>query len=514
MKTLCNKQLLYRIVALCLTFSVGMGLIYIPTGYGVSLSEVFLDEGFNTMQSGTEPENFECSGDGGSVTVEEYEGELCVYVKNDSDGRYIMLQKTLSEVATGLLHISFDFLQPLVQGDSVLLSLYENNHEFAKVYTENGKMYFGSENENTEVLSEYATNCWYSLSVEVNLGSGTAQVAVDGEVRIEGATFTNNSASCDKLCFYTNYSPGFYIDNLFVSEQTNMDKIIIEGPEIVTIPEYGFNEYEFSAYLPDKNGNAVQNTPLKWEIINNVDNAFSGIELIQMDEYGMKMVLSVVADTTFRGIVKLKVTYVGDGAGENPPETYYTVALEKQKVRTMEISGSARITTGLDRNERQYQVVAKDPYGKVINKVDSTWYLAEGTPSYVSIDTSGVLTLSKEVSEDTHVTVYAKVKDSDVIAEKTVVLQNQKNYWNDVWRLQVLQSAVDQVIEYGKDPYSSSPLLASGIDLRTKLPVEWKQSLDSEPAAFSNLAFDTGLYMVFDVLSELVDDPKYTEKVD
>ena len=315
-----------------------------------------------------------------------------------------------------------------------------------------------------------------------------------------------------KRAFYTNSTPGFYIDSLVVSEQLSMDKITVEGTEIAVIPKTGVNEYEFGAYMSDKNGNPVENTSLKWEIAD-TGSGFTGIEITAADEYGSKAVLKVASDTTFRGIVKLKVTYVGDGAGENPPAAYYTVALENERVDSVEITGPARITVGLKREERQYKAVAKDPYGKVINSVESTWRLAENSPAYVSIDSGGVLTLSKEVENDEHITVYTETADG-IRAEKTVVLQSQKNYWRDIWRLNVLKSAVDHVIEYGSDPYSGSPLLASGIDLRTKLPVEWKHSYDSEPGAFSDLAFDTGLYLVFDALSELTDDSRYTEKVD
>ena len=514
MKEVRVKRILGRLTALFLMFSLGMNLVYIPVGYSLNLTEVFINDTFNNMWVGTEPENYDYSGDGGSVTIESYADELCVYVKNDVDGKYIMLSKSFATVTEEVLEISLDFLQPFALGDSVLLSLYEGSHEFAKIVTENGAICFVTDEETVPVLDEYQTEQWYTLGAEVNLSSGTAQILVNGEVKLSDAEFTNSSASCNKIGFYTNHSPGFYLDNFYVNKKTNMNKITIEGPEIVTIPEYGFNEYEFSAYITDKNGNVVNNTPIIWEIANNSEGQFSGAELVQMDTYGQKMILSVTADATYRGIIKLKAVYDGENADENAPEVYYSVAVEKQKVDTIEISGPARITTGLDRADRQYCVVAKDPYGKEINQVESTWYLKEDSPSYVYIDKGGVLTLTKSVTEDTPVTICAQVKDPDIVAERTVILQNQKNYQSDIWRLKVLQNAVDNVIKYGKDPYSGSPLLASGIDLRTMLPVEWKQSLNTKSAAFSNLAFDTGLYMVFDVLSELVDDPKYTEKVD
>ena len=513
MKGFLKRRRLLRIIALCLTFSVAAGLMYIPAGYGVSLSNVIIDEGFENMPVGETPEGFVSSGDGGSATVEEYEGEPCVYIKNNTDGKYVMLYKSFDRAANGILNISFDFLQPYIAGDSVILALYNGDDEFAKLYCRDGNIYIGSDTDGVLVMEGYKINYRYTISAEVNLVSGEITAAVHGdEEKTAGAVIADGGLKCDKIGFYTNSTPGFYIDSLVVSEQLSMDKITVEGTEIAVIPKTGVNEYEFGAYMSDKNGNRVENTSLKWEIAD-TGSGFTGIEITAADEYGSKAVLKVASDTTFRGIVKLKVTYTGDGAGENPPAAYYTVALENERVDSVEISGPARITVGLTWEERQYKAVAKDPYGKVINSVESTWRLAENSPAYVSIDSGGVLTLSKEVENDEHITVYTETADG-IRAEKTVVLQSQKNYWRDIWRLNVLKSAVDHVIEYGSDPYSGSPLLASGIDLRTKLPVEWKHSYDSEPGAFSDLAFDTGLYLVFDALSELTDDSRYTEKVD
>ncbi len=514
MKKLRVKHKLLRIAALCLTFFVVTGAVYIPAGYGVSLTNVIVEEGFENMQIGEVPEGFEFSGDGGTAAVVEYEGEPCVFINNILDGKYVMLSKSFDNAATGVLKISFDFLQPGSVGDGVILALYEGGAEFAKLLCEDGKIYICTDSEKNLLLTEYKADRRYTVSAEINFTSKTILASAgNGDVQTASAALADSTAYCDKIGFYTNSSPGFYLDTLIVCEQLSMDKITVEGTEIAVIPKTGFNEYEMRAYMSDKDGNPVENTYLSWEIAD-TGSAFSGIDIAPTDEYGMKAALTVASDTTFRGIVKLKVTYTGAEAGENPPVAYYTVALENERVGSVEIAGAARITVGLGKEARQFRAVAKDPYGKVINSVDCTWSLAADAPDYVSIDADGVLTISKEPENDEFVTLCAAVSDSDVTAEKKIVLQSRRNYWDDIWRLNVLKSAVDNVMEYGRDPYSGSPLLASGIDLRTKLPLEWKQSFDSEPGAFSDLAFDTGLYLVFDSLSKLTDDPKYTEKVD
>lgn len=514
MKRFFVKRRLFRFIALCLIFSAAAELVYLPVGYGVNLTNEILNVGFENMPLGEAPEGFLCSGDGGSVTVEEYEGDPCVYLKNSTDGKYVMLSKNFDNAAAGVLNISFDFLQPYTVGDGVMLALYQGGNEFGTLDCADGKIYLDTKTERVLLLEGYRANYRYTVRAAVNFASKNMSVTVYGETETTAAAvFSDDIVSCDKIGFYTNRAPGFYIDNLIISEQLSMDKITVQGTEIAVIPKTGVNEYTFSAYMTDKNGSPVENTNLAWEIAQ-TGSGFSGITVTPADAYGMTATLKVASDTTFRGIVKLKVTYAGVGAGENPPTAYYTVALENERVASVDISGPARITVGLKSEKRKYDAVAKDPYGKVIQHVDSTWSLAENTPDYVSLSADGVLTLSKEVQNDEQITLYADVGDAGLRAEKTVVLQSRKNYWSDVWRLNVLKSAADHVIEYGRDPYSNSPLLASGIDLRTKLPVEWQHSLDSEPGAFSDLAFDTGLYLVFDALSELTDDPQYTEKVD
>lgn len=499
---------LRRACALLLAAALGIG----TTG-GVVEQEVYastqmiMNETFENQIPGAVPEGFEVTGDGGAVAVAEALGQKCLNIKNEFDGKYVMATKTFDSILTGAIHFRFSFMQRPGKSDgNVLFAAYDaNGNESFVIVTQNGNVCYRVNGQTEVILQDYLAEKWYAVAIDANVNAGTAVVSVDGQNVLKNAVFSCDGG-CVKIGAYTQYSPGFYLDDINVTEEMVLNKVVIEGTDIITIPTVGTNEYVFSAYITDPNGYKLSGTPLVWSI----ENEFTEAAITPQDADATSVIVSIGANATYLGIIRLKVA-----SAEDPSVVaYQTVAIEKQAVSNAKIKGPARITHSLKTSERTYTIYAEDPYGVAINQPVGRFSLNEDAPAWVAIDEkTGVLSMGQPTAEDVRITIYAKVEGIDEIASKAVVLQSKKNYDADQWRMDVLQSSADKVLEWGADPYSGTPLLASGIDLRTMLPIEWQQSVGGRKAAYSNLAADTTLYQVFDDLSRLLDEPKYNEKV-
>ncbi|MBQ3124777.1 MAG: Ig-like domain-containing protein [Clostridia bacterium] len=508
------KQILSRIAASFLAMTVVMGTVTVPIGSAVSLSEIIIDENFDSMQTGVIPEGFEASGDGGTATVGSYMNKTGVAIKNESEGKYVMLSKSFDTITNGVFDLSFNFLQPQTASEAVILSLYNaEGSEFVKLTTNNGAVYLENSGTNELVIPSYQVDRWYGFHLLVNTVTGLCEVFVDGNLKLE-TTVTNASSTLNKVGFYTVYSPGFYIDDLHLVKNTNTDRLVIEGPQFVSVPKYGANEYKIKACMKDGNNTSLTETPIAWEIVNNNGADLTGVDFVVSDDYGMEGTLIITSDAMYRGIVELKSTYTGEGSEQGAPTASHYVTLMDETIQSLEITGAPRIKNGLTRKERTYEVIATDNLDKTINRVDTTWYLGDGAPSYVSIDDDGVLQVSDTIEKDVHIEICVKADGASEPAKKTVILQTAENYDDDVFRLDIYKKSMDTLIKLYSDPYSKSPLLLSYLDVRTMKPLEWQQVLGQPTLAQSNLATDSMVYRCMDYLSEFTGDPKYKERVD
>ena len=509
------KKVLSQIVASCLAMTVVMGTVSVPTkSEAVSLTETIINENFDSTGEGAMPAGFDLSGDGGSAKVETYMGKTAVAIKNEYEGKSVVLSKSFGSITNGVFDLTFSFLQPGTASEATILSLYNTEGtEFLKIVTKNGGLYLVKGDESEVVLPTYQVDRWYGVHLWVNLAKGKCEVFIDGSLKNE-STFTNASATFDKVGFYTEYAPGFYVDDLVLIKSTNTNRLVIEGPQFVSVPKYGANEYTVKATMKDENDISLEATPIEWEIVNNNGADLTGVSIAVVDDYGMEITFIVTPDATYRGIVELKATYTGENAGTEPPTSSCYVTLMNETIEQLEISGAARIKNGLDETERTYNVIATDTLGKEINRVDVNWYLGAGAPSYVSIDENGVLHLSQDVPNDVHIEICVDTIDGRDSAKKTVILQTETNYDDDVFRLDIYKKSMDNLIKLYSDPYSNSPLLASYLDVRTMKPFQWYQVVGQPKIANSNLATDSMIYRCMDYLSEFTGDLKYKERVD
>lgn len=508
------KQMLSRIVACCLSMTMVMGLVTVPTGFAVSLTDTIIDENFDSTTPGGIPAGFERSGEGGSTAVGTYLGKTGVQIKNEYDGKYIMLSKSFNSIKNGVFDISFSFLQPKTASEATIISLFnDESTEFVKVITKDGRLWLETAAAAQTILEQYQTDKWYDIKLWLNFVTGKIEITVDGSLECE-SSFTNASASFNKVAFYTEYSPGFYIDDLKVIKTTNTNRLVIEGPQFVSVPNYGANEFKFNAYMRDENGAALTETPISWEIVNSNGADLSGVDLVAEGDYGMSASLSLTDEVPYRGIIELKATYAGDGAGEEPPTSSFYVSLTDEVISSLEITGPVRIKNGLDDSERAYEVTATDTNGDIANYVEKIWYLGEGAPSYASIDEDGILHVSETITTDVQIKVCVKIEGSYETAEKTVVLQTEQNYDNDMYRLERFKKSMDTAIKVYTDPYSGTAHLASYLDVRTMKPLAWKQIADQPTIANTNLATDSMIYRCMDFLTAFTGDEKYSDIVE
>ena len=495
------KHMGQRTVSVLLIFSVLISVLAFPQIICAQgdISLVYAD--FDDMTVGQKPSGFECASVSGTVTVENISSRMCAYLDSGTVGDFAMMKKTFEQASKSVVKIQLDFSVPYAKSDGdTLLSLNNGTVSLFSLETNGGNISFCSDGKYTTLISNYTVNNWYSASAVVDLVNHKADVTVEGITKYN--LDINSSEVCDSVYFYTESSPGFCVDSISVFRSADVNqKIVIDGPAKIFVPFAGMNSYEYKAILYNDIGQVVSDADIVWEVYIENENDIS----YEINDSVMNMTVGSGAYCV--QAINIKAICADDLS----LYAMMTVVLDESVVSDVSIEGPHRISNV---SENIYRVKMTGAGGDVIYCDSAYWTLDKDEDNPVAIDAdTGEVKFYGTPKKDARVTIYAKTPYNEKTASLTVATVDSDTYYTDVYLENILKLSVDNLIEYCSDIYNGTPLLSDGIDLNTGKPLVW-QADQTHSAVMSNFATQSSIFATFDAMSLLLDDEKYTQRVD
>ncbi len=488
-------------LSLCMAAALNIAL---PVSSSAEFTPV--TETFEEAVSGVLPAQYKANFTDGTVSVESYLGSKCIVVSKDNDGVMSTLKRPFSRISDVGAEFKFDFSQQSVKSNgTTVFALLSGSSEILKIETNAGNISYKNSDGTHEVLvPSYQANRWYSFTVNADLAKGSVTVVVDTKKVLLNKPFTSAASYCDAICFYTKSSPGFAVDNIEIRTLNKPDKITIDGSNKATVPISGENIYEYAATVFDDYG-AQSNDEVVWDI------SPAGVSGITFTSEGNTAKLLVSEDTAYNGILKLSAALA-----ENPAiKKTADIMLVDSIISKIEIKGEPKLAYGLkDRNTFKYKYSMYDQYGLEQRREPAIMKIKEICPE-VSLDEDGTLTVLSPIQGEKHITlVVYYAADKSVKAEKKLALMDLETYKNDQARMNILCDAIENVMDYAKDIYGGTPLLASNIDLHTGQSPVYVSMTNGTKSVMSNLAQDSVLFRAFDAAAALTGRTDFSDKVD
>lgn len=492
----------------------------IPTALAKETNE-YLKEDFSSVEVSQIPQSVLCENGSGSVCVEDLGGNKVLSITNDTDGVYAKVSKSVEEISDLSITAGLAFMQKEVAvSGNVILELGGSDGTVIRIETHEGDIIYWNGEKTYEVLvKDYLPNFWYNISVQADLNAQKASVYVNSVRVLYQASFIGSAAKINCFMSYTAYSPGYYLDNLVFSASQEATGIVINGEEAVSIPQIGSAEYQYAAYVKDDLGLSVQSDVRFYTI----PDSINGVRIKNTDARGNQLAENKITLEVDSAASEQSITLVAEL--QNNPEISQSIPIQLKQATasSLEIYGSAQISSELKQKKWEYSASVKDSLGYVLPGERIVFGLASADgsilPDGISIDSeSGVLTVSGDLSDyyQKLFCVTASVHGGTIVGKKNVKILNKKAYISDEARMNVMIEYADYVLEAGKDVFHGTPFLADGIDVGTGLPFEWEFPPSSgmeDSAVLSNLADQGGLMRFLITLSVLTGDTKYKDKV-
>ena len=474
---------------------------FAETGF-TPISETFDDETIGALPTG-----YKANFVDGTITVENYMGSNCIVVSKTSEGSMSTLTRTFPKISDIGVEVKFDFLQKSVKSDgTTVFALLCDSTEIVKIETNSGNISFKKSDGKYEVLvPSYLVNKWYSFTVNADLANGVITAYVDGSRVLFNMPLTKSGNYCNSISFYSKNSPGFAIDNVGIKTTNKPDKIVVEGNSKATVPITGINRYKYKATIFDDYG-AESGETIDWDL------SPAGITGIFLNKSGKTAEISISDETSYNGVLQLTAYCVGDESIRKTSD----ILLVDSVISKIEIEGEPKLAYGLKSNNKfKYTYKMFDQYGTE-QENEAVVMKIKGKAPEVELDaTNGTITVLEPIENERHITLavyYAQ--DKSIKAEKTLTLMDLETYKDDQARMDILCDAIENVIEYAKDIYSGTPLLASAIDLHTGRSPVYKSRTAGTLTIMSNLAQDSVLYRAFDAAAALTGRTDFSDKVD
>lgn len=507
-----------KFLSVVAAFVLVLGLL--PTSFAKETDE-YLKEDFSSFEVSQVPNSVVCENGSGSICVEELSGNKVLSITNETDGVYAKVSKSFEEISGLSVTAGLAFMQKEVAvNGAVLLELSGSDGAVVRIETYEGNIVYWNGEKTYEVLvKDYLPNFWYHISVQADLNAGKASVYVNSVRVLYRENFIGSAAKVSSFLSYSAYSPGFYLDNLIFSASQEPSGISVSGEEAVSIPQSGKARYQYTARVKDDLGLSVQSAVKFYTVPATID----GVRLEKADALGNQLAENEISLVVDASASEQSITLVAELEENSAISQSVSIQLQEASASSVEIYGSAQISSELTQKTWNYSASCKDALGYVLPGETIQFGLeapaGESLPSGIHIDSqSGVLTVSGNLS-DYHQKIFYITASADggaVVGKKNVKILNKKAYISDEARMNVMIEYADYVLEAGKDTFHGTPFLADGIDVGTGLPFEWEFPPTSgmeDTAVLSNLADQGGLMRFLVTLSELTGDSKYRDKV-
>lgn len=470
----------------------------------------------------TLPDDLSYDAGSGSITIEDIGDRRAMYMDNAVDGSYTLVTKSFSAVTSDELVVEADFMQPDAKSDGniILELLYSTNGVFS-VMTNDGNISAAKSDGTYEVLvSDYAVNTWYSIKVVADISAGTCDYYIDGTPVLEDAAFKTAVNGADTISSYARFTPGFYIDNFKVSQESDYGNLTVFGvfesvaPSVgepnytftAVVPREDDNEYTFSASVSSSNGLILTGEELVWSLTG-ADTTGVFVEP-SADTSSAK--LKVTPEAVAGREIIVTVSTLGGTLSQS-----IKVTLEQAASDNVKIVGDPRVSAyNGETTTFAYEAKLYDQLGDEIPNQTFTWELDNQSSANVSLSQSGVLTISGTMPQkDEKVIVTARLAgDENVYGQKSILVQSYDTYYNDKQRLEAAITGVDSIIKAASNPDGRNPLMGFYVSPYENTYGYWNFQ-SAGPTASSNLTEQFELIRAMEGITGLTGDESYHERV-
>ncbi|CAM3431532.1 pectate lyase [Marinicrinis lubricantis] len=203
-------------------FSFAAGFIVPQTGAAAeSAAEmIVVDEDFNALETGKSPSSLIVSEAGGTVTVENMPdaSNKSVYLNDTSDETNVIVSSSF-EPLSGEVSVRMKFMQPEYASSAKVMRIKGGGDAAVILETKDGHITYRHADDTYEPLAEVNENTWYGIELIADLSSHSADVYVDGDLKIESAPFYEKA---DQIDFFESFTAnggtkGHYIDDLEIT---------------------------------------------------------------------------------------------------------------------------------------------------------------------------------------------------------------------------------------------------------------------------------------------------------
>lgn len=456
---------------------------------------------FDEMNAGDKPVDFKIVGD---VYATEQFGEKALLINNENDGELASFSTSFDNVRGETLTAEISILQKSVRVDgNVYVSFLSGSSEIAAIVSKNDNLVYRSGKNEIVLVDTYMPNVWYDITFAINLAKSTAKIFING-VCVENSVPMNTAYKfCSGVSSYTKYSPGFIIDDFKVYTDITTSKVGIKGNTNIVIPSGGANSYTYKAVAYNSYYEELANSDFSWSI-----NPSNEVGVTLTENTNGTATITITPDATYNGKIELTAT-----DNESSMTGKLNIVLAKNQGSEVVIDAPFKLYHG---GEEQFVLKADvyDDSGCLITNDNVRWSITDGSELGILIDSvTGEITTTKELPDDDAVTFCAtlssnpKIKSSVTIPTFTIT-----TYQSDELRFGVLKNSLNNVLDYGHDIYNNSPLLATGVNLGTGAPAEFR-SVDGTSWPMANIANQTNLYRSFYAMSELTGEEFYSERI-
>lgn len=187
--------------------------------FAAETAPIFQDE-FNALVTGSVPEGYTVSGENGSVTVSEVPSTKDKSLYFEDNGTDTIKAVKTFEPQTGTVTVAVNFMQTVLGSTTKVLRLLDETGTNAGVHIETRSgviSYKNSDNTFTDLV-DYNPNTWYAIKVVADPSTGTADVYVNNELKLEDAPFHREVTTIGSIDSYTTGSSAksHYLDDVQV----------------------------------------------------------------------------------------------------------------------------------------------------------------------------------------------------------------------------------------------------------------------------------------------------------
>lgn len=496
-----TKRMKYLSLLLVIVLLAGL----LPVTVGSETAErTIISENFNGAER---PDSLTYNDGSGSISVQDIGTSRALYLQNDSDGSYTLITKTFAAVTDGILTVESRFLQPDQKSDNniVLEILHESNPVFS-VVTESGNLSVKRPDGSYQTLvTDYYANKWYAISIVVDFDTRTCDFSINGTSVREDIPFLSTAMGADTISSYARYSPGFYLDDLNVTSQSEYQELVLSGISRATVPTEGETAHRFTANLLSESGQELTGETLSWSI----SGETTGVRLEPAQDT-MSATLFVSSTAIPGSNITVRVASAGGTLSASN-----AVALETLSVNQIKIFGDARVSAYQGkRTTFAYSASVYDQLGNEIPGQSFIWELDYSGVADITLDATGVLTVSGKMPEkDEKAVIIARLSDGSSYATKNVLVQRYDTYYNDKQRFEAAITGVDNIIKAASNPDGRNPLMGFYISPYTGTYGYWNLEGPKNPTACSNLSEQFQLMRAMDGITGLTGNESYAQRV-